>query len=339
MNKLFANVGTKLTTVAKQVKDAPATPKVMLITGITAIVGGGVWACVQTLKLEDKVDEAKSAIDHVKDLKAAGEYVVNAETDETAEYTPALYRKDLTWIYGRSILTIGKLYLPSVIATGVGIALVTGSNKILSDRLTQTSLALSAMTGAFDKYRKNVIADQGEEADQRYMLGYETKKNLEMNVIDPETGEIKTHKEKKIDVIEDVSNIASPYAFILNDCNFWTSDINYNQNYIDGSLNILQAKYDRDGFIYYYDILKQFGGLECVNAQTLAMSHQTGLIKGISDDDLRVKLIPRFLGSELAYKDILLMDVNCIGGTYKSNGEYLTFNDLVAGKYWKRLGL
>lgn len=325
MNNLFKNVGSKVVRGASNIKNAPHTPKTMLIVGVTTIVGAGVFACYQTTKLEDKIDDAKESIDHIKDLKEEGEYVVNADTGETAEYTDKLYKKDLTYVYIKTGTEVGKLYLPSIIATCVGIALVGGSHKIMSDRLTQTSLALTCMGEAFNKYRGNVIADQGEEADKRYMTGLETKKNLEMNVIDPETGEVLTKKEKKVDVITDVSNIASPYAVILNDCGFWTSDPDYNTAAIDSYLSILQAQYNRDGYIYLYDIWSAFGALQAVSPEAIAMSHQVGLVKNVGDDDIRINLVPSHLGSEDYFKEVLLMDVNCLG----------PINDLVARRAWK----
>ncbi len=311
--KLFSGIAKRAGRIVTNVKNAKSTPKVMLIAGVTTIVGAGVYACVQTLKVEDRVDELKDNIDHVKELKEAGEYIIDAETNETAEYTPTLYRKDLTYAYASGTWNIVKLYLPSVIATGVGIALVGGSHKVMSDRLTQTTLALTAMSDAYNQYRKNVIADQGEEADLKYRTGLETKKNLEMNVIDPETGELICKKEKKVDVITDVSNIASPYAIILNDCNFWTSDATYNTQFIDSSLRLLQAQYDRDGYIYLYDIYNQFTALNSISSKAIAMSHQVGLVKGFADDDIRINLVPTHLGSEDRFKDVLLADFNCCG--------------------------
>lgn len=311
--KLFNGIAKKAGKIVTNVKNAKSTPKVMLISGVGLVVGSGIFACVRTLKLEERVDEIKDNVDHIKELREAGEYIVNTETNEMAEYTSSLYRKDLTYAYGQGIWSIAKLYLPSFIGTGVGIALIGGSNKILNDRLTQTTLALTCMSESFNKYRNNVKREYGEEVDMRMMTGLETKKNLEMNVIDPETGELINKKEKKIDVITDVSNIASPYAIVLNDCNFWTSDAAYNTQFIDSSLRLLQAQYDRDGYIYLYDIYNQFTALNNISSKAIAMSHQVGLVKGFADDDIRINLVPTHLGSEDRFKDILLADFNCCG--------------------------
>lgn len=347
MNKLIKNVIDKTGKAITKVKDAKNTPKVMMVTGIVTIVGAGVYACVQTLKLEDKVDEAKESIDHIKDLKEDGEYVVDSETGETAEYGIKEYRKDMAYVYGRTAWEVTKLYLPSLVATGVGVALIGGSNKIMDDRVTQATLAFTALSESFGKYRQNVINDQGEDADRRYLYGIETKKNLEMNVVDPETGEVVTKKEKKIDVVYDLRNIASPYSFIFNDCNACTGDFTYDTAYINSSLNILQAQFDKDNFIYFYDILKQFGAVDRVDAKTLAMSHQVGLIKGFGDSDIRCNpvvpdaseymSIPVRMGSEDIYRDLLILDFNCIGGEYVGD-EYKSFNELVAERFWLKKG-
>lgn len=341
MNKILSNVVKSASQTMIKLKNAKHTPKILLITGVTTVVASGVYACVQTLKVEEKIDEAKEAIDHVKELKEDGEYVVNTETGETAEYTSSLYRKDMAYAWGNGIWSIAKLYLPSLVGTGIGITMIGGSHKIMADRLAQTTLALTAMSEAYDKYRRNVIREYGEEVDERMRLGLETKKNLEMNVIDPETGEIINKKEKKLDVVADVGNIASQYAIILNDCNFWTNKDRedcyagvYNQSCIDARLNYLQNKLSNRHYITYYEILEEFNALESVDNHKIAMAHQTGIMEGFGDGDLRVKVIPTHLGSEDYYKAVLLMDFNCIGGEF-IDGEYVSFVDMVDRELWK----
>ena len=95
MNKVFNKVMRTAGNAVTKVKGYKYTPKVLMITGLTIIVASGVYACKQTLKLEERIDDAKEEIDHVKDLREKGEYVVNTETGETAEYTDKLYRKDM----------------------------------------------------------------------------------------------------------------------------------------------------------------------------------------------------------------------------------------------------
>ena len=146
MNKILSNVVKSASQTMVKFKNAKHTPKILLITGVTTVVASGVYACVQTLKVEERIDEAKENIDHIKELKEDGEYVVNTETGETAEYTPSLYRKDMAYAWGNGIWSIAKLYLPSLVGTGIGITMIGGSHKIMADRLAQTTLALTAMS-------------------------------------------------------------------------------------------------------------------------------------------------------------------------------------------------
>ena len=332
MNKIFSNVVKSASQAMVKVKNAKCTPKVLLVAGVTTVVASGVYACVQTMKLEEKIDDAKAEIDHIKYLKAEGEYIVDEETDETAEYTPALYRKDMFYAWSNGIWSIAKLYLPSLIGTSIGITMIGGSHKIMADRLAQTTLALTAMSEAYDKYRRNVIREYGAEVDERMRLGLETKKNLEREVIDPETGAITIKKEKKLDVL-DIDNKASIYSIILNDCAFWISDSNYNALSIEMRLDAIQRLITRDHYIYFYDILREFEILDKVSDSTKAMSHQTGIIEGFGDGCLNAKLINTHLGTEDSYKEITLMDFNCIGGDYV-DGKYESFNDLVYNRRW-----
>ena len=313
MNKFVDNAAKGMISTLSKVKNAKNTPKYMLIGGVTMIISAGVIACVKTLKLEEKVDDAKESIDHIKELREAGEYVIDTETDETAEYTDVLYRKDLFWVYGRTVVEVTKLYLPSLLLTGIGVGLIGGSNKILSDKLSQMTITATALSEAYNKYRRNVIADQGEEADRRYRLGLETKKNFEMTVVDEE-GKLINKKEKKIDIISNVKNVASQYAVILDNCDVYTpSDIEYTVRALEAYMNIAQAKYDARKYIYLYEIWESIGALNCVSDEAIAMSHQVGLVKGYGDDDIKFDLVPTHLGSEDKFKSVLLLDINCMG--------------------------
>lgn len=316
-----------------KVKNYKYTPKILMISGITIIIASGVYACKQTLKLEERIDEAKAEIDHVKDLKEQGEYVVDTETGETAEYTDKLYRKDMFYAWTHGIVNVGKLYVIPVTGVIVGSSMVAGGDAINTERIGTLTLACAGWAEKFGAYRGNVIREYGEEADKRMMTGLEVKKNLEMNVIDPETGELINKTEKKVDIISDVRNVASPYAIILNDCAFWREDSNYDEICINAKLNMLQAKLSSRHYLYFYEILSEFEILDRVNLETIAMSHQTGIIEGYGDGDLRANPVPSHLGIEDNFKRILLMDFNCIGGDYV-DGEYKSFNDLVAGRYW-----
>jgi len=333
MNKIFNNAIKSASQAMIKLKNAKNTPKILLAAGVVTVVTSGVYACVQTLKVEEKIDEAKENIDHVKELKEDGEYIVNTETGETAEYTPALYRKDMAFAWTSGVWSIAKLYLPSLIGTGIGITMIGGSHKIMADRLTQMTLAFTAMSETYDRYRRNVIREYGAEVDERMRIGLETKKNLDMNVIDPETGELINKHEKKLDVVSDVGNIASPYTIILNDCGFWINSPTYDSTNVDIRLNNLQRILTRDHYLYFYDILKEFNILDRVSTTTIAMSHQTGIIEGFGDGYLIAKPIPSHLGFEDYYKKGLLMDFNCIGGDYV-DGEYKTFNELVYSRAW-----
>ena len=102
MNKLVSNFGKRIVKAGSAIKNAPKTPKVMMITGVTAIVGAGVFACVQTTKLGDKLDagekaDIQNAIDKLKEtLKGDNVEAIKADTEslEKAFYAVSekLYR-------------------------------------------------------------------------------------------------------------------------------------------------------------------------------------------------------------------------------------------------------
>jgi len=214
------------------IKAAPVTakvvrygPEILLGGGVVATVGGTLLACKATLKLDLILTEAEEKIEAIKsfDIDAHRE-ATNMPEEITVDYNDEDRQQDLMKIYAQTGLAVVKTYLPAVTTLGLGLACFFGSYNIQRGRIVGLIAAYKAVEVGFSRYRKNVVEDQGEDADRRYRLGireeeFETTKLLK-------NGTEKTVKEKR-KIIEGVAE--SDYArWYDKHCREWSPNPEYN---------------------------------------------------------------------------------------------------------------
>lgn len=135
------------------------SPELLLGAGIVAIVGGAVWACVNTRKVDEVISKHAEAIDDI---------VKTREEIPEEEYTEKDARIDTAKTYLKTGLEFGKLYALPGLTMGLGIFCICKSHGIMSDRVGALATALTAQQGLFQKYRKRVIDELGPEADAKF---------------------------------------------------------------------------------------------------------------------------------------------------------------------------
>lgn len=160
------------------------SPTILLGAGVACMVGSTVLACRATLKLDDVLSEVES---NKAKAQLAKEKVESGDVPEGTTYTDREMKRDLAIILTRGVGNVARLYAPAVILGGVGIACLTKSHKILSDRNTALTAAYVAVEAAFQRYRDRVVDRFGEETDRDLRYDYE-----EVDVIDDETGKVTT---------------------------------------------------------------------------------------------------------------------------------------------------
>ena len=80
------------------------SPEILVVTGVVGTIVGAVMACKATTKVSDIVEKTKEDIDTIHEC---------AENPEFAEeYTPEDAKKDLTIVYAKTAVEIGKAYAP-----------------------------------------------------------------------------------------------------------------------------------------------------------------------------------------------------------------------------------
>jgi len=150
-------------------------PTLLFGAGVVSMVGSTVLACRATLKLDDvleKIERDLEAADGVRDL-------------HPEEYSESDHHQDKVVIYIRGVAKVGKLYGPSIILGGIGIACLTKSHSILMERNAALTAAYVAIDKAFKAYRQRVVDRYGEETDRDLLYDFER-----VDVVDEETGKV-----------------------------------------------------------------------------------------------------------------------------------------------------
>src|SRR4051794_4652054 len=160
------------------------SPTILLGVGVVSMVGSTVLACRATLKLEDVLSRVESDKARSQEAKAK---VESGDVPEGTTYTDREMKRDHAIIITRGVGNVAKLYAPSIILGGVGIACLTKSHKILLERNSALTAAYIALEKAFQAYRGRVVDRYGEETDRDLRYDYE-----EVDVADEETGKVTT---------------------------------------------------------------------------------------------------------------------------------------------------
>lgn len=279
--------------------------------------------------VDETLDEAKEQIDNLKFMKEAGEYE-DPETGEMVEFTPDDYKKELSHTYISTGLKLGKSYGPAALMTiGAGVCFVTG-NHILAERLAGMTAAYSAAQTAYMKYRQNVVIDQGEEADRKYLYGLNDKfrESIVEETVDKNGKKRNKTVIRETDIVSDVEDWrqASPYAVRMDHVKGFTKDYQYNIMWLDRIEDMANNKLDYKGYLTLYDVYDALGVVNYLDPSMEKMSHQVGWIKGRGDGDIRfsIVMVPTACmtqdGETRTLTEVGLVDFNCIGSIWDKIG-------------------
>lgn len=134
------------------------SPHIFFVGGVVGVVTGTVFACKATLDLPPILEEAKTDVDKLKELKEKS--ALNTQNPELA-YSDKDYARALGYVYGKTGRSLIRLYGPSALITTVSIAALTGSHIQMTKRNTALTVTLAAVSKAYEEYRVRVQEELG----------------------------------------------------------------------------------------------------------------------------------------------------------------------------------
>lgn len=248
------------------------SPELWLGAGVLAIIGGTIWACQASRKVDaimDDRDQKISYLDYQVDLdnKAKEEAAKDGcKLDENElRLTPTEYKKQHAIATLECAGYLVKAYTPAVILIAGGIGMVVQGHHILNKRNAALLSAYMTLDESFTKYRNRVASRFGREIEEELYSGrgYETI----TSTVKDENGKKKKMTEQVPVVIEGIS----PYVVFYdkNTSREWTSSPTFNHSFLIGQQNAANdllrirtstmRRKGKRGWVFLNEVLEMLG--------------------------------------------------------------------------------
>ena len=157
-----------------------SSPEIKLIVGVAAIIGGSVLLCRGARKSSEVVEEVKSQLDELHEVR---------DSLDRKEYA-----KQVLEVYKRGGWIAARFYGPGMLVQATGIFLAINGHGELHKRYVSAMALAEAWAASFSQYRENVRNELGAEQDQMFLDGIhmekmkEGNKNVQVPVINKNDG-------------------------------------------------------------------------------------------------------------------------------------------------------
>lgn len=277
-------------------------PTILQAVGVTSIIGGVILGCKQTLKVEPILDTHKESMEIIDD----------------EEYAPDDEKKYKTAVFTKTVLSLGKTYVPVVLLEAFGIGCLLSSQHILKIRYTAAVGAYNALDASFQKYRKRVKEDFGEEMDRHFLYGTKTVKNADVFQED-ENGEL-TEKTKKENVTTVDINDYSIYSrfFDQSSTEYDKDSPALNKSTVIGTQQFFNALLKARGYVFLNEVYEKLGFDPIPEGQLVGWLRNDDDYEGDGHIDFRIfdaysEANRRFVNG---YEPVILLDFNVDGIIY-----------------------
>ena len=136
------------------------SPELLVAGAIIAAAGSIILAVKATPKAEIVVAKANKQIKQIKTDMHDDNKIANKE------YSVSLGKKELTKVYAKTSLELGKLYLPTAIGFGLTVTGILGSHKIMKGRNMALAAAYTTLENGYRSYRERVATKIGDLAEK-----------------------------------------------------------------------------------------------------------------------------------------------------------------------------
>lgn len=251
------------------------SPELLVAASIIAAAGSIVLAIKATPKAEIVLEKANKNLKRIKTDMNDDNKIANKE------YSVSLGKKELTKVYARTSLELGKLYLPTAIGFGLTVTGILGSHRIMKGRNVALAAAYTTLENGYRSYRERVAAKVGEKVERDIFRNvYEEEK--EVTEIDKKGNEVTKLKKVKGPHIKVDSDFSVIYDSSAKD---WQRDTNLNLNLLALREKYLNQKLQYEGAVFLHEVYEEIGiDISSLGESKLQASRILGWIYDPADD-------------------------------------------------------
>lgn len=252
-------------------KTKKVSPEICVVGGIVCGGAALVMVGVRTWKGKDVIT---ADVDAIRAQTHKGVVIEGERTEEGAEpdtiQLVKIERKDMTDEQKKLLMArridlckdIVKIYwLPGVLAVS-SVGMIWGGRTLLRKELSTVTAAYATLLETYNKYRKRVANEIGEEKERQLAAGYSMEKH-----VDEKSGEV-----SEVPVVNNQENL-SQYAFWFNDGYFdkdkgewaWRNFKHHTRDRWQNRMTVkeLEDRFTRDlrcnGYVFLEDVALEFG--------------------------------------------------------------------------------
>lgn len=219
------------------------SPTILTVCGVVAGVAATGFAVRATLHCDEVLERHNEKMHEIAKCRMV------ADQDEDIDYPDHAEKRDKQVVYLQTALDFARLYMPTILLTGLSITCVLSAHNILSKRNAAVVAAFAALSDQFESYREKVVNELGKEKDEEFIRGIS-----EIEVMDDETGEVVEKKKVQSTEVSDLD------AFFDELSPFW--------DHMNSEMNVARLrstiKWANDqlmihGHVFVNDIRRQLG--------------------------------------------------------------------------------
>lgn len=230
---------------------AKKSPEIFITVGVIGVVGTVVLACKATRKVDEILNKHKEEIQKINDIVA----LIKEGEIESSEYSDKDRIKDLVVTYTKTGTELIKLYAPTITVGAISIACLIGSHGIMKGRNLALMAAYKTLEEGFNKYRKRIIEEHGEEKDYMYKNGLRAETFIENEI----NAEGKTQKVKKTKLVSDPNGLSCYAKFFDESSTQWTKTPEYNLMFLRSQQNYYNNMLTARGHVFLNEIYDALG--------------------------------------------------------------------------------
>lgn len=229
----------KLSIIGRKV--ASKSPVIFMVGGTAAVIGGVVMCSVKT---RDVVDEYRSETDIL-------EISMRDEIEDEVEREKAVNKGKV-----KIGLKCARHYVIPASVTAGGIAMMIASRNIEHRRLLLVSSAYDSLLSTYMAYRERVIANEGMEADARYIFGETDVINVEETTT--KSGKKKT-KETVVKVLDEDGQSMLHRLFDEHNSREAERNLIYNYDYVSMNERLCDQMLQARGYLFLDEVYRMLG--------------------------------------------------------------------------------
>ena len=216
--------------------------KIETAAGIGLVMVGTGVIISKATKAADVHNEIEEKINYIRKVDAADDWTSKKERSQA--------RRD---VLKYAAVNYTRTYWLGLTCEALGLTLIAISDITMNKELSATSALLATTSAAFSNYRQRVIADQGEEKDQEYLLGpqFTTVDVMPDGTIIQTTNPLDNPN-------EEVG--LPPHCFFFDESNpNWEKEPRINRHFLEQHQIWLNQKLQIEGFLFENDIRRDIG--------------------------------------------------------------------------------